>query len=150
MEMKKLLFATDYSEASRRSLQFATSLARDTGAVLLIAHVSDREPCPVGEHFDEEPQPNPTEIHDLKAIVPTDPRVKFEHRLLYGEPGSATIVKPAEAIMKLATEEQVDAIVLGTHGRSGLSRLLMGSVAESVIRNAPCPVVTIKYPEGES
>ena len=150
MGMKKILFATDYSEASRKSFQFATSLARDTGAALLIVHVSDREQYPVGEHFDEEPQPSPTEIHDLKAIVPTDPQVKYEHRLLYGEPGSTETVKPAEEIVKLAREEQVDTIVLGTHGRSGLSHLLMGSVAETVMRTAPCPVVTIKQPEGKS
>ncbi len=147
MKMQKILFATDYSEASRHSLPFATSLARDMGATLLIAHVTDRELYPVGEHFDEDPPPSPTEMHDLESIVPTDPQVKYEHHLVYGEPGSAASVKPAEEIVKLAQKEDVDAIILGTHGRTGLSRLLMGSVAESVVRNAPCPVVTIKLPE---
>jgi nucleotide-binding universal stress UspA family protein len=150
MEMKKILFATDYSEASHNSLQFATSLARDMGAKLLIAHVSERELYPVGEHFDEEPQASPAELRDLETILPTDPQVEYEHCLVYGEPGSAATVKPAEEIVKLATREHVDAIVLGTHGRSGLSRLLMGSVAESVVRNAPCPVVTVKQPENDS
>jgi len=149
MEMKKILFATDYSGPSRQAFQFATSLAKDTGALLLIAHVTDREQYPVGELFDEEAHPNPAEMSDLKRVVPTDPEVQYEHRLLYGEAGSTETVKPADEIVKFARKEQVDAIVLGTHGRSGLGHLLMGSVAESVIRKAPCPVVTIKQPESK-
>lgn len=147
MKMNKILFATDYSEANKQALEFATSLARDTGASMLIAHVTDREQYPVGEPCDEQPEPDPAETHDLKTVLPTDPQVPYEHRLVYGEPGSAEIVKPADEIVKLAKQEQVDAIVLGTHGRTGLSHLLMGSVAESVVRNAPCPVVTIKQPD---
>lgn len=146
MQVKTILFATDYSEASRHALQIATSLARDADALLLIAHVTDRELYPVGERFDEEPQPDPAEMHDLKAIVPADPKVKYEHRLVYGEPGSSQTVKPAEEIVKLAKQEKVDVVVLGTHGRSGLSHLLMGSVAEAVVRKAPCPVMTVKQP----
>ena len=118
------------------------------GGTLLIAHVTDREQYPVGELFNEEPEPAPAELHELKAIVPADPKVKYEHRLVYGEAGSSGTVKPADEIAKLAREEEVDAIVLGTHGRSGLSRLLMGSVAEEVVRNAHCSVVTVKQPEG--
>jgi nucleotide-binding universal stress UspA family protein len=146
MNLNRILFATDYSAASRSALPFAASLARATGATLLIAHVTDREQYPVGESFDEEPQPDPAQVHDLKAIVPTDPAVKYEHRLVYGEPGSPHPVNVADEIVKLARNEKFDAIVLGTHGRTGLGHLLMGSVAESVVRNAPCPVMTVKQP----
>ena len=149
MKMARILFATDYSAASRHALQFATSLARDTGAVMLIVHVTDRELYPVGELFDEEPKPDPAEMHDLKAVVPRDSEVPYEHRLLYGEPGSVENVDPAAVIVKFASEEPVDAIVLGTHGRSGLRHLLMGSVAETVVRTATCPVVTVKYDADE-
>jgi universal stress protein A len=149
MDMKKILFATDYSEASQHALQFATSLARDTGALLLIAHVTDREQYPVGELFDEEPEPDPAEMRELKEVLPNDSQVQYEHRLLYGEPGTTETVNPADEIVNLARKEQVDSIVLGTHGRSGLSHLLIGSVAESVIRKAPCPVVTVKQPESK-
>lgn len=123
MEMTRILVPVDYSKASRYALQFATSLARDTGAALLIAHVTQREAYPVGELFDEAPRPDPAELHELKAIVPTDPQVKFEHRLVYGEAGTTETVKPANEIVKLADKEQVDAIVIGTHGRSGFSHL---------------------------
>jgi nucleotide-binding universal stress UspA family protein len=61
-----------------------------------------------------------------------------ERRLLAGD--------PAEAIIRLAQTEDVDMIVMGTHGRRGLTRLLMGSVAEAVVRAAPCPVLTVKQP----
>jgi nucleotide-binding universal stress UspA family protein len=74
----------------------------------------------------------------LEAVVPTHPAVPYEHRLLSGD--------PAREIVRLADEEGVDMIILGTHGRTGLKRLLMGSVAEAVVRRAMCPVLTIKQP----
>lgn len=144
MKMEKILFGSDYSESSKRALEFATSLARDTGACLIIAHVSDREPYPVGERFDDQPDEDPAEMQDLKKIVPKDPEVPYKHRVLYAEPGSPNTVDPATELVKFADREAVDAIVLGTHGRSGLAHLLMGSVAESVVRQANCPVVTVK------
>jgi nucleotide-binding universal stress UspA family protein len=147
MAMTKIIFATDYSEASRHALTFATSLARDTGATLLIAHVTDREAYPVGELFDEQEAPDPAEMRELTAVKPADPQVPCEHRLVHGPPGSSETVRPAEEIVRLAREEQADAIVLGTHGRSGLRHLLMGSVAEEVVRNAECPVMTVRQPK---
>jgi nucleotide-binding universal stress UspA family protein len=74
----------------------------------------------------------------LAQVRPADHRVKVEHRLLNGD--------PAEEILKIAKAEQADLIVLGTHGSTGLARLLLGSVAESVLRGADCPVLTIKTP----
>jgi nucleotide-binding universal stress UspA family protein len=73
----------------------------------------------------------------LEAVKPGDPNVAFEQRMLTGD--------PAGALVDFAKEEQIDLIVLGTHGRSGLSRLLMGSVAEAVVRRAECPVLTFKH-----
>lgn len=148
MAMKKILFATDYSEASKAALPLATTLAHQNNAMLLIAHVSDREQYPVGELFDEEAEPNEEDLSALKAVIPDDPRVNYEHRLLYGKVGSTETVKPADAILRMAEKEQVGAIVLGMHGRSRLARLLMGSVAEAVVRRASCPVIIIKHPDG--
>jgi nucleotide-binding universal stress UspA family protein len=146
MAAKKILCATDYSKASKAALVLATSLARQSGATLLIAHVSERGQYPVGELFDDTPQPDEEEYKELKAVVPTDPQVKFEHRLLYGPPGSAEIAKPADEILKLAEKENVEMIVIGMQGRSALAELLMGSVAESLLHRACCPVVTVKQP----
>ncbi len=138
MTTKKILYATDYSEPSRAALCVAESLARDEGATLLIAHVSELEEYPQGESFDEDSQPSPVELAHLQAVKPGDADLSCEHRLIYG--------KPAEAIVTLAREEGVTKLVVGTHGRTGLAHLLAGSVAEAVIRSAPCPVVVVKKP----
>ncbi|MGH7138447.1 MAG: universal stress protein, partial [Pirellulales bacterium] len=134
---KKILFATDYSRAARSALTYAASLARDAGTVLLVAHVSQLEEYPVGELFDEEPQPSDEELAKLRAVKPPDPRIVCEHRLLHGD--------PAEEIVKLADQEGVEAIVIGTHDRSRLARLLGGSVAENLLRTAHCPVIAYRH-----
>ena len=138
MAIEKILYATDYSDESRHALSVATALARATGAGLLIVHVSPYEPYPVGELFDEEPKPSPIDLDPLREVVPLDPEVPFGHRLVYGE--------PAEEIVKLAREENTAMIVIGTRGATGLTHLLTGSVAEAVIRQAPCPVVAVRQP----
>jgi iron-sulfur cluster repair di-iron protein len=139
---KKILFATDYSEASQSALTYAASLARDTKATLLVVHVSQLEQYPVGELFDEEPQPSDEELAELRAVKPPDPRIACEHRLLYGD--------PAEEIVKLADREGVEAIVIGTHDRSRIARLLGGSVAEKLLRTAHCPVITFRLAQKET
>ena len=149
MDDRKIIYATDYSPASRVALEIAALLARETGATLLIAHVSDREPYPVGELFDEEMAPDPAELNELNAVVPLDPRVKCEHRLLYGEPGSSERVRPADVLLKLAEQEHAVAIVVGTHGRTGLMHILMGGVAEEIVRRAPRTVITVKQSENK-
>lgn len=84
-------------------------------------------------------EPNHEELRaSLAAVVPTDPAVPCIHKLMIGD--------PAEAIIQLAEADDVDFVVMGTHGRTGLTRLLMGSVAEAVVRRAPCPVLTVKQP----
>ena len=138
MYAKKILFPTDFSHLSDNALQHATTLARETGATLVILHV---EEPPIayggGEMYYGIPDPDQDEMRRmLDEIRPTDPSVHFEHRMVMGD--------PAGEIVKLADEEHVDMIVMGTHGRTGLSRVLMGSVAESVVRRASCPVLTFK------
>jgi nucleotide-binding universal stress UspA family protein len=146
MQLRKILFATDFSEGSDAALAMASSLARDNGARLLILHV--HEPAIVyGEGLaaayaglPEEQRADVRRI--LDTVQPTLPGIEFEHRLVTG--------LPAETIVESARQDSdVDLIVLGTHGRTGLSRLLMGSVAENVVRRAPCPVLTVKKPREE-
>ena len=138
MKANRIIFPTDFSHCGDAALKMATSLARDSGATLLIVHV---EEPPVayggGEMYYGVPDPGSEDLQQmLKEVVPTDPQVACEHRLLTGD--------PAVAIARLAEEEHADLIVMGTHGRTGLTRLLMGSVAEAVVRRAPCPVLTYK------
>lgn len=138
MKYKKILFATDFSSASEAALKYATALARDSGAKLIILHVEELPmPYAGGEmYFPETEFPNPELQTILSAVVPSDKNVAYEHKLVLGV--------PAQDIVQTAIEEQVDLIVLGTHGRTGIKRVLMGSVAESVIRHATCPVLTLK------
>jgi hypothetical protein len=96
MQAEQIPFATDYSESTAHALSVAVMLARESDGLLLIAHVSDAEQYPVGELFDEEPTPDSAELNRLKSIVPSDFRVRHEHRLLYSEPGSGAITKPAD------------------------------------------------------
>jgi universal stress protein A len=138
MDYKKILFATDFSPASETALRTATSLARDSGALLLIAHIEELPmPYAGGEMYFAQPEyPNPEVKKMLDAVVPPDKSVRYEHRLVMGT--------AADDIVRVADEEGVDLIVIGTHGRTGLMRVLMGSVAESVMRLATCPVMTVK------
>jgi len=141
MHARKILFPTDFSHLSDAALEYATTLARDTGAMLLIVHVEE-PPMAYGggEMYYGIPEPDRTEVRRMtEAVRPTDPSVRYEHRLIDGS--------PAEEIVRLAEEEHVDMIVIGTHGRTGLKRLLMGSTAESVMRHAKCPVFIFKTAE---
>jgi nucleotide-binding universal stress UspA family protein len=140
MKAKKILFPTDFSICSDAPLAYATALARDTGATLLIVHVE--EPPVVyggGEMYYGMPEPDYAGLQQMLANVrPTDPAVPCQRKLVTGS--------PAEAIVQVAADEGADLIVMGTHGRTGLRRLLMGSVAEAVIRTAPCPVLIYRAP----
>jgi nucleotide-binding universal stress UspA family protein len=140
MKADKILFATDFSPASEAALVYASSLARDSGAKLLIVHVEE-PPLAYGAgemYVDPLPVGRPGLEETLQRVRPTLPEVRYEHHLLIGT--------PAQELVELAEKEKVDLIVMGTHGRTGFSRLVMGSVAESVVRRAGCPVFTLKQP----
>ena len=143
MTAKKILFPTDFSECSDAGLEHATALARQLGATLLIVHVEEPPLAYAGgEMYYGVPEPDTRALEEmLKKVRPTDPSIPYEHRLVVGS--------PAHAICDLAEEENVDMIVMGTHGRTGLKRLLMGSVAEHVVRWANSPVLTFKEPHKE-
>ncbi len=138
LPIRKILHPTDFSDHSRAAFEMACALARDYGAELLILHANRATPiyAPDGIVVGV-PVEEPYELRGrLAQIRPEDSRIKFEHKLVDGD--------PAEQIVKAAAG--MDLIVLGTHGTTGLARLLMGSVAETVLRNAPCPVLTVRTP----
>ncbi len=137
---KTILFATDFSHLSQAALEYATKMARQDRAKLLIVHVLEPLMAGVGAEIFlpvvESPTIQAREI--LRAVVPHDASVACEHRLLEGD--------PATEIVRLARDRDCSMIVLGTHGRRGLTRLLTGSVAEAVLRQAHCPVLAVKQP----
>lgn len=138
MNAAKILYPTDFSTTGRTALEMATSLARDRGATLVIIHVEE-PPMAYGggELYYGVEEPDRAELERmLQEVKPADPAVKCEYRLVIGS--------PATAIVEMAERENADMIVMATHGRTGLTRLLMGSVAEEVVRKAQCPVLTVK------
>jgi nucleotide-binding universal stress UspA family protein len=141
LTIKTILHPTDFSERSQDAFRLACSLARDHLAKLVIVHVLPPPQTVAYEAMPMLPMYLPgyrkeleSKLRELK--VPTG--VAVEYRL---EEGFA-----ASEIVRMATEIPCDLIVMGTHGRSGLGRLLLGSVAEQVLRKAPCPVLTVKAP----
>ena len=141
MSEAKILFPTDFSESSAAAIPHATALARERGADLIIVHVTEPPGAlAAAGGFAGAVDPHPEyDEQELKKVAPVDSHVAYEHRLVRGQ--------PAEEIVQLAADEDVDLIVMATHGRTGLGHLLMGSVAEAVVRTAPCPVLTFRRPE---
>jgi nucleotide-binding universal stress UspA family protein len=139
MQMKKILFPTDFSEATVQAWEQANAMAKESGAKLLVVHVDEPASAYGGGgdvFYVTTPANRKTMLRRLEAIVPTDRSIPYEHHLLTGD--------PATEIAHFAEQQAVDMIVIGTHGRTGLRRLLLGSVAEEVVRRASCPVMTFK------
>lgn len=150
IQIRKILCPVDFSETSGHALEYAKAFAQAHEAQLLLLHVS-----PPGVY-----------------LAPMDPfksdlSVKYQEELkARAEEGMLTLVEPLEKeglnvsgqvrmgppydeIVKVAKREEADLIVMGTHGLTGLQHVLIGSVAERVVRMAPCPVLTVKHPEHE-
>jgi nucleotide-binding universal stress UspA family protein len=141
LPIKTILHPTDFSELAGYGFQLACALARDYEARLIVCHVYQPPPVVYGEFGMAPPPPNdaPDSLRDrLGRVRPAGEEVDVQHYLLEGD--------AADEIVGLANDSQCDLIVMGTHGRTGLGRLLMGSVAEQVMRKAPCPVLTVKAP----
>jgi nucleotide-binding universal stress UspA family protein len=141
LPIRTILHPTDFSEPSEYAFQLACGLAWDYGARLVVLHVTtppipifgDAVPVPAAADY----YPAATE-EQLNRMRAPDPNVRMEHLLREGNPTTETL--------EAAAEIDCDLIVMGTHGRTGLKRLFTGSVAEQVVRKAPCPVLTVTIP----
>ncbi len=131
----KLLYTTDFSSYSNQAYFHAVALAEHHGASLTVLFVY--KPGFGGGPDASEPG---YWQDQLEQIRPVDPRISVRHVFLEGD--------PAAEIVRYARDAGMDLIVMGTHGRTGLERLLMGSVAEKVLREAPCSVLVVKLPRG--
>lgn len=138
MNVKNVLFPTDMSELSLAGMERVVELTRDAGAQLHIVHVEEPTP-PFGEgslYMGMADTVRARLQEELAKVRPRDAKVPTVHKLLSGD--------PAVAIADYAQAEAIDVIVMTSHGRTGLARLFMGSVAEEVVRRAPCPVMVLK------
>ncbi len=141
LSIKTILHPTDFSTQADYAFQLACSLARDYGARVVVLHVSAPPVVAYGEAITGLAYESSKDqaLEALHRITSSDAKVKVEHQLEEGD--------PVAEILRVAREQNCDLIAMGTHGRSALGRLLMGSVAEPVVRKAPCPVLTVKSPK---
>src|SRR5262249_23649449 len=151
IRLKNVVVATDFSEPSNAALNYGRELARTFGASLRVVHVIENvfaTAVGVEGYFANLPELQ-NEIEEaarkqLAAAITDDDR-----RELNAEPVLLTSSTPALSIVSYAKESAADLLVMGTHGRGGLAHALLGSVAERVVRTAPCPVLTVRHPENE-
>jgi nucleotide-binding universal stress UspA family protein len=128
----RILVPYDWGEMSNRAFRLAASLAQENDAELIVLYVVPLSAVMYGP---------PTECYlaqmceELSRVKPSSPTTRVRHLLAEGN--------PATEILRVAKENKCDLIVIGTHGRTGLNRFVLGSVAEDVIRMAPCLVLTM-------
>ncbi len=149
MKLRSILLPTDFSECAEGALSYATDLARAAGARLVCLHVVEPLVPPVGYGPVTEPLPALDVTGQLEESAHRElPRLaqrgecaglEVEEVVAHGE--------PASEIVRAAREHAVDLIVISSHGRTGLGRILFGSTAESVVRHAHCPVLVVKPTE---
>jgi len=149
--LKQILVATDFGEASDVALRYGQTLATHFGAHLHVLHVAQNTYFnAVGSDAYVALSP------DLQEEVEGAAKQQLAERLIDSDrsgPETTAIVEtstsPVFSILEYAKRNRVDLIVMGTHGRGPMAHLLMGSVAERVVRLAPCPVLTVRHPEHE-
>jgi nucleotide-binding universal stress UspA family protein len=149
--LKNILVATDFSEPSDAALTYGRALARAFKATLHVLHVADNLSSAI---FGIEGYG--ASIPNLQKEIDGAANKKLDDLLVDNDEPPlptrrvvTTSRTPALAIVEFAGLEQIDLIVTGTHGRGAVAHLLMGSVAERVVRTAPCPVLTVRHPERE-
>jgi nucleotide-binding universal stress UspA family protein len=140
IHIKKILYPTDFSSYSNQAYFHAIALAKTHGASLTVLFVYNPDATTTPGFQGDEQAARRYWQEQLEQIRPVDPHIPVSHVLLQGD--------PASEIVRYGRDANVDLIVMGTHGRTGLERLLMGSVAEKVLRDAACSVLVVKLPRG--
>jgi nucleotide-binding universal stress UspA family protein len=142
IRIKRILYPTDFSSYSNQAYFHAVALAKNHNASLAVLFVynpdimttpgSHRDEASVRKYWQEQ----------LEQIRPIDSEIPIKHVLLEGD--------PASEIVRYGRDMGADVIVMGTHGRTGVERLVLGSVAEKVLRDASCSVLVVKLPRGQT
>ena len=147
--LNEILVGTDFSEHSTEALRYGCEFCRAFDAELILCHIVERPDLlsqlpPGGEGYFP---PNLADIHEQQA--------RTECERLLAEAGvarSRAVIDHGKAfleIVRLARDENVDLVIVGTHGRGAVAHMLLGSVAEKVVRKAPCAVLTVRHGEHE-
>jgi nucleotide-binding universal stress UspA family protein len=150
MDVRSILVPTDFSECARHAVPAAAKLARLLGARVVCLHVVEPVVQPIGFAPVSEPMPAPelgerleeSAARDMPAFSKSEEfaGLEVEDMLAHGD--------PAAEIVRVAKERGAGLIVISSHGRTGLGRIIFGSTAESVVRHAHCPVLVVKPDKG--
>jgi universal stress protein A len=151
ISLKHILVATDFSEPSKAALTYGRALADNFRATLHIVHVVGNVPAVVygAEAYAVSTPELQQQIEDTARKQLDDLLIDNDERPLPTKRALLTSNAPAAAIVDYAGHEHIDLVITGTHGRGAIAHLLMGSVAERIVRAAPCPVLTVRHPEHE-
>ena len=148
ISLKRILVPSDFSVCSDAAVRYGLELARKFGATLHLLHVvQDPASQPWGAEGFGVP------LLEVVAEWQKDAKVRLRNAIPQEDRANAvvacTIASPFPEILRYAAENDIDLIVMGTHGRGGVSHMLLGSIAEKVVRRAPCPVLTVREGEHE-
>lgn len=147
--IKRILVATDFGPASESALRYGRELARSFGAALHVLHVTENVFARAVDAFSYIPVELQQDV-EAAAKEQTEGLLDEEDcRDLGAVAATVTSNATADAITEYARANQINLIVMGTHGRRAMARFFIGSVAERVVRTAPCPVLTVRTPEQE-
>jgi nucleotide-binding universal stress UspA family protein len=149
--VRQVLFPTDFSGCANYALPYAAAIARATGATIVCVHVVEpivpavgytglAEPMPIADITDQLEDSAEQELPRL-AECEECAGLNVEEVIVHGD--------PAAEIVRVADERKVDLIVISSHGRTGIGRMIFGSTAEAVVRHARCPVLVVKPPQEE-
>ena len=136
MDIKKILCPIDFSDFNQAANEYASMLANSSGAELVYLHVSLPDVAYGTYVYVDMNEQEANDRKRLEEIKPTLPGIEASYAVEFGS--------PSDQIVAFAKENNIDLIVMGTHGRTGLGRVVMGSVAEAVIRKSECPVLALK------
>jgi len=151
LQLRKILLPTDFSGCANYAFPYAAGIARATGATIICVHVVEpivpavgysglADPMPIADISDQLEDSAERELPEL-ADCDDFNGLEVEEVIVHGD--------PAAEIVRVAGEHEVDLIVVSSHGRTGLGRIIFGSTAEAVVRHASCPVLVVKPPPQE-
>jgi nucleotide-binding universal stress UspA family protein len=151
LQLRKILLPTDFSGCANYALPYVAAIARATGATIICLHVVEpivpavgysglAEPMPIADISEQLEDSAERELPQLAECDHFN-GLEVEEEIVHGD--------PAAEIVRVAGEREVDLIVVSSHGRTGLGRIIFGSTAEAVVRHAACPVLVVKPPPQE-
>jgi nucleotide-binding universal stress UspA family protein len=150
IDLHRILIPTDFSKFSQVALNYASAFAEKFAAELYLLHVIQDLSVFIPDMITVAPPLVPTVEQMTKAVQEAFDRLIKDNRLerfqIHRDVREGT---PFYEIVHYAKEQNIDLIIMGTHGHTGLTHMLLGSVTEKVVRKAPCPVLTVRHPEHE-